>query len=128
MGFDLTGKSGNYFRASCWSWRPILCLVHELNDEHHLGIDLEGWDYNDGKGLHSQRECDALAAAIEVHVAQGRKKYIMSNAGTNCRVNEQGRFLGHDEPGGQSPWETDADHVLQFATFLRECGGSFEIF
>lgn len=123
MGFDLTGRSGNYFRANAWSWRPIMCLVHELNEALGLPITA-GWEYNDGAGLHSQADCDKLAEAIEKHVAEGRQRYVMAS---DCRVDDAGRFLRDDQPGGKSAYETDADHILEFARFLRECGGSFEI-
>ena len=29
MGMDVYGASGNYFRANCWSWRPIVEAIYE---------------------------------------------------------------------------------------------------
>ncbi len=123
MGMDVTGASGNYFRASVWSWRPINVLCEELNQDKQLGLDLSYWGYNDGKGLNTQAECDALANAIEEHVKQGRQKYIIVS---HMQVSPSGQFLPPGEVG-ESAYSTDAAHVLKFAKFLRECGGSFEI-
>lgn len=126
MGMDVYGKSGNYFRASCWSWRPIHALAEELNMEHNLMLDLTGWGFNDGNGLHSQADCDKLATAIEKHVSQGRKEYELTFPGAPL-VGNEGVFLREGETGGRTAYRADAEHVLEFAKFLRECGGSFEI-
>lgn len=125
MGMDITGKSGNYFRANLWSWRPIHALVEELNQEHSLGLDLDYWGSNDGAGLDNQKDCDALADAIESHVQQGRRRYVLEVPGAP-RVSEKGTFCAPGEPG-TSPYETSAKHLLEFVTFLRGCGGGFEI-
>lgn len=123
---DLHGKSGNYFRANVWSWRPIHALVEELNNDLFLLLDLTNWDSNDGAGLNSQEECDKLADAIEDHVKAGRKKYVLET-GCSLRVDDDGRFLEPGAIGGKSPYFTSASHILEFVKFLRECGGSFEI-
>lgn len=126
MGFDLTGKSGNYFRANCWSWHPILALVEQVNNEDQLGLNLENWGYNDGGGLDNQEDCDRLASAIEKRTGL-QHKHVLEIAGSSCRVDASGRFLHDDEPGGQSPYSTDGEHMLEFVKFLCECGGGFEI-
>lgn len=127
MGFDLTGKSGNYFQANIWSWRPILALCEELNDEKKLNLNLDGWGMNDGEGLHNRTDCLKLAYAIEEHVKQGRQTYTLQFEGS-LAVNSEGQFVERNTPGAKSPYETDAEHILEFVKFLRECGGGFEIF
>jgi hypothetical protein len=127
MGFDLTGASGNYFRANVWSWRPIHEMVKRLNEEQGLKLDLEHWGTNDGAGLNTQEECDKLARALEAHVQGGEANFVYDSP-YDVRVDEQGRFLvGSSAKGGKSAYHTDAEHVLEFVKFLRECGGSFEI-
>jgi hypothetical protein len=120
--------SGEDFRASCWSWRPIHALCEELNTEKSLGLDLHGWGYNDGCGLHSQTACNLLADAIEERLNTTKlEKFYVEFAGSVCRVNEQGKFLKEGETGGMPAHCTDREHMLEFVAFLRECGGSFEI-
>lgn len=116
MGFDLTGKSGNDFHANCWSWRPIHALCEELNNDLMLGLDLGGWGYNDGHGLHTEADCLALALAIRAHVAGGRREYVIVRADCDLRVGDDGRVLPKGTPG-KSPWSTSAEHMLEFAQF-----------
>jgi hypothetical protein len=124
MGFDVYGKSGNYFRACCWSWRPIHALCEEVNTENNLGLSFELWGSNDGAGLDNQHDCNKLADALEEH-AKERERYVLE-LDSDIRVDRDGLFLPKGQPG-KSPWETDREHVLEFVKFLRECGGSFEI-
>jgi hypothetical protein len=121
MGFDLYGKSGNYFRANVWSWRPILSLCEEVNKENNLGLLFDGWEYNDGEGLDNQEDCNKLANALELHTKE-REKYVLET-GTSLRVDSSGKICAK----GNSPYYTDREHILKFVKFLRECGGSFEI-
>lgn len=122
MGMDVYGKSGNYFRASIWSWRPILIEITRLNKEKNLGLDLSHWGSNDSDGLHTQEECNKLATAIETEYKPDSKLAVFVEGG--LRVNEHGMF---DDSGTHTPYSTDGKHILEFAKFLRECGGSFEI-
>ena len=39
---------------------------------------------------------------------------------------ERNNEVAPGEPGGQSAYSTDREHVMEFITFLRSCGG-FEI-
>jgi hypothetical protein len=121
---DIYGKapknqSGKYFRANVWSWRPIHNLCRTV-----LGQDLIGWGYNDGDGLHSQKECDALADKLKVYIQSLPGEEIILESLT--RVDESGKFLrGHS--GGKSAYFTNKDHVREFIVFLYNCGG-FEIY
>lgn len=121
MGFDLYGKSGNYFRANVWSWRPIHNLCEEVNEENNLGLSFDGWEYNDGRGLDNQEACNKLADALEQHTKE-REKYVLET-GSPLRVDSRGMLCDK----GKSPYYTDKEHILEFVKFLRECGGSFEI-
>lgn len=46
---------------------------------------------------------------------------------SDIQVDKEGRFLKPGAKGGESPYRTDREHVMEFITFLRSCGG-FEIF
>jgi hypothetical protein len=126
MGMDLHGKSGNYFRASCWSWRPIHQLVDELNDKYNLALELPYWGSNDGAGLHTQEQCNALADAIEWHIVDWPKAH-RHEMPSDVMVGPDGHFLKPGETGGASAYWTDKEHIEQFVTFLRNCGGEFSI-
>jgi len=59
MGMDVYGKSGNYFRANVWSWRPIGQMLHnvltgadELQDIKKEKEESLSWiQHNDGFSL-----------------------------------------------------------------------------
>jgi hypothetical protein len=125
MGFDLHGLSGNDFHTSVWGWAPLLRLIDRVNQEDALGLNLRGWEYNDGHGLHMESECLALATALEKFADPNRKFRCES---TSLRVEESsGRILRDGEPGGVSPYRIDGARLIEFIAFLRECGGAFEI-
>jgi len=51
MGFDLHGRSGNYFRANVWYWRPIHKFLADVSDEQGLMLDVQermAIGFNDG--------------------------------------------------------------------------------
>ncbi len=129
MGMDIYGKSGNYFRASVWSWRPIHALCDDLNAKHGLGLDLSHWGYNDGAGLRSAKQCEVLALALENEITRkdAPAEYELAS---DCRVDRQGCFVdnwGQKTTETRSAYHTDRAHIAEFIKFLRDCGGSFEI-
>jgi hypothetical protein len=79
MGMDVYGrkpknKSGEYFRANCWSWRPIhwLCYVAKNRHEEVTGYDdliseriMVGMSENSGYGLRSERKCKLLSDYLQ---------------------------------------------------------------
>ncbi len=73
--------AGEYFRANVWGWAPIRLICGWMNNYWGLGLDMAGWQYNDGKGLKTQNECDLLPRAIDdieesglaQHSTEGRK-------------------------------------------------------
>ena len=84
MGFEIRPRHPSTGDGrDCWvnisNWSRLLVLIQDANDRHHLGIDMQDWDMNDGdedvilggapprngRGLLTQRECDALADAME---------------------------------------------------------------
>ena len=125
MGMDINGKSGNYFRAALDSWEPILAMCIELNESKSLSLNLDGWEVNDGAGLHTQEDCNKLADAIENAVNEGSFQYeIPHDQGrTALHILEQSGVL---QSNGE-PYCTDKEHVMEFVKFLRECGGEFKI-
>jgi len=56
---------GYYFRSNWWGWRPIVMLCEIAAQNSDLDIDFKYWGSNDGKGLETQEECNALVEALE---------------------------------------------------------------
>jgi hypothetical protein len=150
MGMDVYGK-GNpdaYFRANCWSWRPIHALCEAVIYENDLNLNTEYWGSNDGKGLETQEDCNKLANALEAHLKNTELTEdidkIFLCLGSWCSAD--GRFLHEEElnetyPIGTvlsgavimkdgtiaySAHSTSLDHIKKFISFLRTCKG-FEI-
>ncbi len=63
--YEVCAYAGDYFRANIWAWRPLRLMCEWMNDYWELGLDMAGWQYNDGHGLKTQYECDLLAGALE---------------------------------------------------------------
>lgn len=132
MGMDVTGKSGNYFRANMWSWRPINELCKVANDRFLKGrLNLHGWAYNGGNGLRTQEDCDDLANALEQLLAEMPQTIEANPPKHECRPEDSlvelldpDRFKVHPEKAEYSVQKT---HAEEFVKFLRECGGGFEI-
>src|SRR5438046_1326831 len=65
IDYNVRAHAGDYFRANVWGWEPIRLICGWMNDYAALGLDMQGWQYNDGKGLKTQYECDLLAGSLE---------------------------------------------------------------
>jgi|TARA_R110001583_G_scaffold16234_5_gene66164 hypothetical protein len=125
MGMDVYGKNESYFRASIWRWPSILKLVSEANEKENLGIQLDGWQWNDGMGLSNQDDCDALADALEKIVYPCKASTVFTAGG-----DDEGAAMGlqlSNALGLDASFEADLGHVKEFISFLRNCGGAFAI-
>lgn len=140
---------GDYFRASWWSWRPIVMLVDHVAYQEGLDINTHSWGFNDGAGLESQEDCDILADALQRLLdannsltEEDDRIYLVM--GSWCNLD--GQFVSGDDledeedlpPVGsimyssfitsngsviQSSHSTSRSHLQLFINFLRECGG-----
>lgn len=144
---------GVYFRANCWSWRPIHAICEFAINITGLPFNTDYWGSNDGKGLKNQQECDMLADAIEVYLTLNNKNmhdqddriYLCLGSWTTANGNfmpqELEDELNETYPMGTilyngvvtkdgtlafSSHSTPLYHIQSFITFLRKCGG-FEI-
>lgn len=143
---------GVYFRANCWSWRPIHAVCDFAIDITKLPFNTEGWGENSGFGLKTQEECDMLADAIGVYLTlNNANMHDMDDTMYLCLGSwstASGHFIGTLEeelnetypPGtilyrgvvtkdGTLAYPAHSCplyHIQNFVTFLRKCGG-FEI-
>lgn len=155
MGMDVYGDKptttkGEYFRANVWSWRPIRALIEIANvrnkgrivDEETMALMRS----NDGAGLKTQEECNALANAMEHLLSKTcfiteHGLEIVENDGERCvnfpldpdrsMCDKAGRFYKQQdiidgkvkEEDLESPYSVEFSHVRELITFLRSCGG-----
>jgi hypothetical protein len=68
MGMDVVGKSGNYFRASVWSWRPLADYMQFVAPE--ITSTCTHWHTNDGDGLDAAAAI-ALADVLDLKLTSG---------------------------------------------------------
>ena len=140
MGMDVSGrnpksKDGEYFRACVWSWRPIHGLMILANERGSGKLvtarTLDGMGYNDGHGLRAQRECDAMADALErlLVLSFPPKAGMAVDARTGHFIKEDSarKRLAKGDKAVVSPYRVHESHALEFVGFLRACGG-FQVF
>jgi hypothetical protein len=140
---------GDYFRASWWSWRPIVYLIDHASNLHNLGINTKPMHYNDGEGIKTQEECNRLADILE-SIIESNEELQEENAtiylclGSWCTTN--GAFVSESielklnetyKPGEifytplvmedgslvVSSHSVEIEHLREFIRFLRGCGG-----
>jgi|TARA_B100000315_G_C14342828_1_gene480392 hypothetical protein len=158
MGMDVYGrkpknKTGEYFRANVWSYRPIywLCFVASTQHKEKTGDFLipiktfKGMEYNDGKGLRSQRKCNLLSDYLqeiteplftefpfEEECSNGLKFGVDKDGEFYIDIgfytDKEGKFLSEEECKDpniekQSSYRTTKEHIQEFCDFLKDCGG-----
>ena len=155
MGMDVYGKSstteaGDYFRANCWSWRPIHELMCDHADDLFSEQTMQLMGSNNGAGLCCQDKCDMLADRLEEAMAsidwktdkRGKEYYepwpeyhlvtesghLLNNNGTVNIYNPDTKECEEEVYTGElySAYRTYREHLEEFVTFLRGCGG-FEV-
>lgn len=132
MGMDIYGRNpknetGEYFRANIWSWRVIHDLCNKAIAEHRLPLKTDGWGFNQGHGLRSQKDCTRLATSLEAYVKAHAPPENRYELPSDLHVQKgTGRFMNHPGPHTESAYSAGIDHVRDFIAFLKHCGG-FEI-
>lgn len=154
MGVDVSGrdpqsKEGEYFRANVWSWRPIhalFCMANNLAGSPVADDVLTSMCHNDGAGPKSGKICNKIADVLEqmlkqlpdlrdadfvINEAEG---IISFRVDKKFAVRGDGRFVNETEIKAEnipldslhSPYQVRLDHLREFVSFLRNCGG-FEV-
>jgi hypothetical protein len=149
---DVTGNSGNYFRANVWTWKPLWDLCAVIGPEFASRVT---YAYsNDGDGL-DRADARALADLLTDALERGVVTKLIAEdraardglpdeecrwcSGTGTRTDEVGARFGMDRRrwcnacdgnGALRPTTThysvDEDTVAEFRDFLADSGG-FEI-
>ena len=110
-------KSGGYFRANVWFWRPLWGFVTAYCDDILTDRDRGAGEFNDGHHI-NHKKATAIAERLFEMLDNGQvkeyekeyRKYIDS--------------LSEDDWSKSYPF--DIENVRAFATFCSKCGG-FEI-
>jgi len=142
MGMDVYGRvpkndEGRYFRANCWSWRP-LCRIMWESEASDL-LDENTWErmaMNDGAGPQTGEVAEEMAELISEWLMledsceigwQFYEPRQSADGKNDIRVDEDGKFVGEDYEGlTHSAYRIHKDHIKEFVTFLKNCGG-FEV-
>jgi hypothetical protein len=146
-------ETGEYFRKNVRAWHPLADYIQVVAPE--IASNCKYWHTNDGDGLNAEH-ATALADRLDAEIRSGRCEryarmyeskremapdvpcWLCEGTGTRKPVPLAGAgdlFTGEqcNACGGKGtvrPWSTcesfDVEHVREFITFLRACGG-FEI-
>ena len=116
---------GVYFRANCWSWRPI----HDFMSEHagHLYDEEieQGMVYNDGAGLPGE-VCVEAANVMQVALDKMEGDVRTMDTPDFQLDNETGKLVDRDDDTTHSPYGACKEHLQEWVTFVRNSGG-FEV-
>jgi len=158
MGMDVIGrkpknKTGEYFRANVWSYRPIhfLCMKASLSHKLETGEKeliqpktLMGMSHNSGHGLRSERKCKLLSEWLELFIedlfdSPKEMEWFENKIGVDkdgwfyidygyFYVGKDGKFLSKEEEKDpniekRTPYRTNKEHIQEFIGFLKNCGG-----
>jgi hypothetical protein len=131
MGMDVSGRSpktkaGEYFRANCWSWRPLHELMYKLGGDIIDAHTMNGMGFNDGEGIKTQAVCTLLADRFAIWLEQNTSGYSTDEG---CHVLKgTGRFASDEdmcnpEVATETAHSIEDSHIQEFTEFLRDCGG-----
>ena len=134
MGMDLVGRNpknetGKYFRANCWSWRPIHDLIYELCGDVISAKTMHAMGFNDGAGPKTQKTCSTMAVRFDTWLENNIDGWSID---VGCHVHEgTGRFASDEEMEDPeiktiSAYQVTDEHLKEFSQFLHNCGG-FEV-
>jgi len=111
MGFDLYGKSENYFRNNCWWWRPLQMLITITCEDILTMKDATnlGWNDNGFIGGHKARVIgtrleNLLEDAIKLNELKERVMSMLPQNYADC-------------------WSED--NIKEFAKFCKESKGFY---
>ena len=129
MGMDVFGKnpskeSGEYFRATIWSW-PVIHREMATGCRDFLSEELlKAMEYNDGAGPDDQAVCEKIADRLE----DAMKATVDCTIAQTCRV-DLNSVEAHASVGEAMAKSQDYAYrsrnamFAEWIEFLRHCGG-----
>lgn len=139
MGMDINGIGNKeaYFRANIWSWRPIYSILVEIASDIIPKDVLDGMQYNNGAGLKTKWQCEALANRLSTWLETNSDGRALSMNHMLCKkdnfmvegIKEVMSGLTGAMSGAEVRTQThyvDDEHLRGFVDFLNKCEG-FEV-
>ena len=130
MGIEPKSETGEYFRANCWSWRPLHHLIAHVAEDIIDEETLMSMSFNDGAGLDDE-DSQRLATRISLWLEHNVNGVEMEDTEGGFRVyKEVSESGGHqmapddeDRSLTMNVYRTSDEHISEFVDFLRHCGG-----
>ena len=127
MGFDLIGNSGNYFRATNWSWWPIVKILSDSGK--FTDNTLEKMSANDWRKV-SKYSALKMARVVndflESHPKDKAPLHYHQSGRDKFRLDKDSIVRKSGDPGfeyGESAWSSDRKLAKEFLKFLRYSDG-----
>lgn len=144
MGMDVSGinpttKRGDYFRANCWSWRPIHELVAEVCREADgptlSAKQLQMMSFNDGApGKVSRAALNRIIKGLKEKVSVikqlGGENAVITGKIPDAvaeMLRSTLKQAGATMVGPENPYQAHVEHIEEFISFLEGCGDGFEV-
>ena len=117
---------GVYFRANCWSWRPLHDLIYQLCGDLIDAKTMDSMSLNDGAGPNTHKVCTEMASRFEgwlEHNTEGHSLelgcHVISGTGKFAKRED----MDNPEVKTETAYYIGDEHIKEFVNFLRECGG-----
>ena len=110
---------GTYFRASCWSWRPIQDIIAKVAP--WLGDEIiQGLHYNDGYGPENEKDALQLSEDVEEWIDD----VLMYSKDPDPLWQPYYELKDTDFTiGDDNPYKVGTGHLKEFALFCKFSGG-----
>jgi|MDTC01.2.fsa_nt_gb hypothetical protein len=134
MGMDVVGNApsgpkGEYFRASVWSWHPIVAVMEDTCSDFMPESFFEDISVNCGFGADA-KQSKKIAARIVQYLEHNVDGKTLSKADTSPIGTAMQKLIDQvEKAAGRKPVEPlilfgVSDEMLsEFADFLQSCGG-----
>lgn len=135
MGMDVIGRmpddsSGEYFRASVWSWRALHELLSKLCGDLLSEELLEGMQFNSGAGPKDALVCKTMSAKFRKWLSTWEDDAYFLEQVPSVETPEAMVFGLFEQqlPGCQlvplkPDYWVDREMLEEWTTFLDRCGG-----
>ena len=134
MGMDVVGNSpsepkGEYFRASVWSWHPIVAVMEDTCSDFMPESFFEDVSVNCGFGADA-KQSKKIAARIVQYLEHNVNGKTLSKADTAPIATAMEKLINQiEKTSGSKPaeplvlFEVSDEKLSEFADFLQVCGG-----
>ena len=133
MGVDPINEQGEYFRASIWSWHPLVVIMRVSCSDFLSDQFFEEISLNAGLGANAKQSkliANRLVQYLEHHV-EGKSLSVEEAHSTaaviaglldkfNNTCPDNSAFVVHPS---QPDFHISDEHITEWVNFLQNCGG-----